>query len=336
MKNTKSIIARSFAAVLAASMSITSFAGTRLDGVWGEWKNNENGWWWENVDKSYPINQWVWLDGNGDNIAECYYFDENGYMAVNREIGGYLVNADGQWVDNNGTIQKTAVKGENSGNYENKKTDIEDDETFSDDNDSVEIVTKKTKTKKQKDAEAKKKKAESKKTTSTSKKNQNTDSDSDNTAPSEDFELDTDSIKELMRSYESTQIVPDTYDDHEKLQEMIDAVNIIRRENGLDEYEIDDDIMKACEIRAQELSVKFGHWRPDGTSAHTAIDEISGRYRPCCENIYTGKKSPVKIVNSWYSLEGHRNVLLSSTHNHIGVGHAKVDGKDYWVLLVTH
>ncbi len=261
-------------------------------------------------------------------------------MAANREIGGCLVNADGQWVDTYGTVQTKVVKGVTLVNSEYENTDIEDDETFSDGNDSVEVVTKKTKTKKQKEAEAKKKKAESKKKNSTSGSSlsdtNNTDYDSGNTDSSDDFELDSDSIKELMNSYESTQIVPDTYDDHEKLQQMIDAVNIIRRENGLDEYEIDDDIMKACEIRAQELSVKFDHWRPDGSSAHTAIDEISGRYRPCCENIYTGKKSPVKIVNSWYSLKGHRDVLLSSTHHYIGVGHAKVDGKNYWVLLVTH
>ena len=109
MKKTKSIIARSFAAVLAASMAIPSFAGTRIDGVQGQWKNDGTGWWWQNADASYPTNQWVWLDGNDDTIAECYYFDEKGYMVVNSEVEGYKINANGQWVDASGNIQTKAV-----------------------------------------------------------------------------------------------------------------------------------------------------------------------------------------------------------------------------------
>ncbi len=107
MKKLKLISARVFAVITSAAITFSSFAGTRLDGVQGSWKNNEIGWWWENADSSYPVNQWVWLDGNGDNIAECYYFDEKGYMAFSREVEGYFVNADGQWVDNESVQTKT-------------------------------------------------------------------------------------------------------------------------------------------------------------------------------------------------------------------------------------
>ena len=48
---------------------------------------------------------WQWLDGNGDGVAECYYFDGNGYMLSSTITpDGYQVNANGAWVSN-GTVQ---------------------------------------------------------------------------------------------------------------------------------------------------------------------------------------------------------------------------------------
>lgn len=77
-----------FALSLAASM--TAFAG--------QWQQNENGWWYQNDDGSYPTNQWQWIDSNGDGIAERYYFDSNGYMLTNTTTpDGGTVNSDGIW-----------------------------------------------------------------------------------------------------------------------------------------------------------------------------------------------------------------------------------------------
>ena len=51
---------------------------------------------------------WFWIDGNHDGTAESYYLDENGVMAANTDVGGYYVNADGQWTVD-GAVQKRAV-----------------------------------------------------------------------------------------------------------------------------------------------------------------------------------------------------------------------------------
>ena len=76
-------------------MSITAFAGT--------WKQDAKGWWWDNGNGTYPKSCWQWCDGNNDGIAECYYFDENGYCLQNCTTpDGYQVNADGAWVDSGG------------------------------------------------------------------------------------------------------------------------------------------------------------------------------------------------------------------------------------------
>ena len=55
----------------------------------GSWKCNAEGWWYEDADGWYPKSQWQKIDG------KSYYFENNGYMAVNQWV-------DGQWIDGNG------------------------------------------------------------------------------------------------------------------------------------------------------------------------------------------------------------------------------------------
>lgn len=78
-------------AVMAISMSSTALAAG--------WQRDNTGWWWQNDNGSYPSNTWQWLDGNHDGVAECYYFDGNGYCLMNAQTpDGQTVNADGAWV----------------------------------------------------------------------------------------------------------------------------------------------------------------------------------------------------------------------------------------------
>lgn len=76
------------------------------------WQQDAKGWWWKNDDgSSYPVNCWRWLDGNKDGIAECYYFGNDGYMLTGTTTpDGYLVNADGAWIEANGTIHTMQSK----------------------------------------------------------------------------------------------------------------------------------------------------------------------------------------------------------------------------------
>lgn len=84
-------------AAMSVFMGMTAFAGS--------WQNDNTGWWWQNDDGGYPTDTWQWIDGNGDGVSECYYFDGNGYCLMNTETpDGYTVNADGAWTAN-GTVQ---------------------------------------------------------------------------------------------------------------------------------------------------------------------------------------------------------------------------------------
>ena len=68
----------------------------------GTWKQGINGdlsaWWYDNGDGTFPLSTWMWIDGNGDGIAECYYFDDTGRMLSDTLTpDGYTVDENGAW-----------------------------------------------------------------------------------------------------------------------------------------------------------------------------------------------------------------------------------------------
>lgn len=75
-----------------------------------EWKQDGNGWWWQEDQGSYPVSTWQWIDGNGDGVAECYYFNEKGYCLQNTAApDGYMINESGAWVAD-GVVQTKTVE----------------------------------------------------------------------------------------------------------------------------------------------------------------------------------------------------------------------------------
>lgn len=87
-------------------MSSTAFAGTWRTGA----EPNQNRWWYDFDNDSYAANGWQWIDGDNNGVAECYYFDSEGWMLANATTpDGYQVNADGAWVEN-GVVQTNIVE----------------------------------------------------------------------------------------------------------------------------------------------------------------------------------------------------------------------------------
>ena len=92
-------------AVLSAALMMSVMAA--VPAFAAGWQKNNTGWWYgTNADNStWYATGWQWVDGNGDGVAECYYFDGNGYIATNGTTpDGYQVNGDGQWMQN-GVVQ---------------------------------------------------------------------------------------------------------------------------------------------------------------------------------------------------------------------------------------
>lgn len=99
----KGVTVLALAGVIMAGTALTSLAAA------GRWEKDDIGWWWKRIGGVYPVHTWEWIDGNNDGLAECYYFDENGYMLANTTTpDGYIVNADGAWVEN-GIVQSVGA-----------------------------------------------------------------------------------------------------------------------------------------------------------------------------------------------------------------------------------
>ena len=66
--------------------------------------------------QGHMLTGWNWIDDNGDGIYEYYYFETEsngtrGKLYKNTNVGGYMVNGKGQYVDGNGrVVTKTAAE----------------------------------------------------------------------------------------------------------------------------------------------------------------------------------------------------------------------------------
>ena len=97
---------RSIPALAALSLAMTAaFSITAL----ANWHYDEGGYFWENEEGDRLKSQWAWLDGNQDGVAECYYFDDSGYMLSDTVTpDSYRVDSSGAWVSD-GEVQTIKV-----------------------------------------------------------------------------------------------------------------------------------------------------------------------------------------------------------------------------------
>ncbi|KAF5069979.1 Cysteine-rich secretory protein family protein [anaerobic digester metagenome] len=124
--------------------------------------------------------------------------------------------------------------------------------------------------------------------------------------------------------------------------QVVSLTNDLRRENGLSALTVDENLMQAAQIRAEEMAATttYSHTRPDGTKYST----VTG-CRYVAENInriaqlYLDQRSKSlaeATVDSWAYSDGHLANMLSTKANAIGVGIAKGvndNGKDAWYCV---
>ena len=91
---------------LTAGLSVLSCIPAFASG----WQKDNTGWWYatNGNNTTWYNSGWQWVDGNNDGIAECYYFNSNGYISVNGVVDNYTVNVDGAWTVN-GIVQTKQV-----------------------------------------------------------------------------------------------------------------------------------------------------------------------------------------------------------------------------------
>lgn len=114
--------------------------------------------------------------------------------------------------------------------------------------------------------------------------------------------------------------------DDTDVYEVIALTNKERERVGLQSLEAQNALMELAQIRAEEISEKFSHIRPDGVR----ISELGYG-----ENISKGRSSPSAVVNAWMNSEGHKTNILYTKYQNIGVGCFVKDGTYYWVQLFS-
>ena len=107
----------------------------------------------------------------------------------------------------------------------------------------------------------------------------------------------------------------------------IDETNVERARYGLDALRVDEELMAAARVRAEEIAEQFSHTRPDGSQWHT----VSGA--AYAENIARGHNSPDRVTAAWMSSSGHRQNILKASYGSIGMCCARVGNVCYWVQL---
>lgn len=125
--------------------------------------------------------------------------------------------------------------------------------------------------------------------------------------------------------------------DREESYKMIELINELRVENGLPELTIDERIMEAAAVRAEELSVLFSHTRPNGEGGTTAIWDAYGDewydiwYRG--ENIAMNNGGRAEYTfRKFCESEGHKNTMLQEEFTLVGVGFYSVHDSAYGTI----
>lgn len=92
--------------------------GYTMQSYAGEWWNDAGRWLYFGDDGSRARDGWMWIDGDGEGITECYYFLADGSLFLpgkgnQRTPDGYAVNDDGKWINESKQVwEKNLATGE--------------------------------------------------------------------------------------------------------------------------------------------------------------------------------------------------------------------------------
>ena len=107
-------------------------------------------------------------------------------------------------------------------------------------------------------------------------------------------------------------------------QDIIDRTNALRRENGAAALRVNDKLMQAAQVRADEMasSSVYSHTRPDGRRNTSVTDcpYVGENIHRIADWALQGKSVSEAAVWSWNLSGGHRYNLLEKNYAETGVG----------------
>lgn len=131
------------------------------------------------------------------------------------------------------------------------------------------------------------------------------------------------------------EIINNTNDISVSEQEMqvVQLVNKIRRENGLNELIMDEKLCSIAGTKSLDMCENkyFSHNSPKYGTAFDMMKANNIAYKTAGENIAMGYKTASDVVNGWMNSKGHRENILNPRYTKIGVGYCP--SGNYWTQM---
>ena len=125
-------------------------------------------------------------------------------------------------------------------------------------------------------------------------------------------------------------------------QDIIDRTNALRCETGVAALRVNDRLMQAAQVRADEIAASgvYSHTRPDGRKSNTVTDsKYTGENLHNTSELYLEQQHKTlseAVVELWSNSKAHADNMTSSRYGEIGVGLARgidKDGFDCWYCV---
>lgn len=321
-------------AAVTGMMAATAFAGT--------WKQDASGtgkWQYDNGDGTYASNGWHWIDGNGDGTAECYYFDGAGWLLANTTTpDGYQVDGNGAWVQN-GTVQTKSVTGNSTAQNSAGRFSHG---TWGWDYESIDMCSMKYLKEDGTWAKWGEKIVEDGKEYSFMPNGYSHE-------PVEGYYTPKKTVEEIIAENNAKTSTDNDVEDSwdadidEYIEKTLELMNKKRRKAGVGEVVIDDTLMEAAAIRAEELSEKFSHIRPNGETWYTVLDEVGFDYDDhdpftytvgTDGEIITQTTDPKTAIANFMGSSGHKRMMLRDDHTITGIGIYPCEGSGRYSFVI--
>lgn len=110
-------------------------------------------------------------------------------------------------------------------------------------------------------------------------------------------------------------------------QDIVDRTNALRRENGVAVLRVNDRLMQAAQVRANEMATHtvYSHTRPDGRKFNTATDcpYMAENIHRIADWVLSDQTLAERAVADWYASTVHHKNMVNPKLSEIGVGLAR-------------
>ena len=110
-------------------------------------------------------------------------------------------------------------------------------------------------------------------------------------------------------------------------QDIIDRTNALRKENGVAVLRVNDRLMQAAQVRADEMAAHtvYSHTRPDGRKFNTATDcpYMAENIHRIADWVLSDQTLAERAVADWYASTVHHKNMVNPKLSEIGVGLAR-------------